>query len=180
MKTWGAGLAYSNGIGSSPTNGRLNYYAERAPEIPQTLGFVIKELKGAPRDASLVEYAVAQAFTEIRASQPYESRGETMAANLADGITPERVKAFRTAVLSLRKTPTPELSDALYERMGQVYAAVLPGYGAKARDVSDGVFFIIGPEKQFSLYEEYLGKAEGPDVRLYRLYPRDFWLVRAE
>jgi Zn-dependent M16 (insulinase) family peptidase len=45
IKTWGAGLAYSNGLGGSPSNGRLSYYAERTPELPQTLRFVIEELK---------------------------------------------------------------------------------------------------------------------------------------
>ena len=29
IKTWGAGLAYSNGLGGSPAQGRISYYAER-------------------------------------------------------------------------------------------------------------------------------------------------------
>src|SRR5947209_4555228 len=44
IKTWGAGLAYSNGVSSSPATGRIQYYAERTPELPQTLQFVINEL----------------------------------------------------------------------------------------------------------------------------------------
>ena len=39
------------------------------------------------------------------------------------------------------------------------------------------MYFVIGPEKQFAAYEEYLKKTEGPDAWLYRLYPRDFWLT---
>ena len=175
MKTWGAGLAYSNGLSGSPASGRMSYYAERSPEIPQTIAFVIKELKAAERDPSLVEYAIAQAFGSSRAASSYETRGESMAANLADGITPEVVRKFRSSILTLRGAPA--LSDTLYDRMGTVYATVLPGYGAKASTVPDGVFFIIGPEKQFVAYEEYLRASEGPNTRIFRLYPRDFWQV---
>ncbi len=178
MKTWGAGLAYSNGLGGSPTTGRQSYYAERTPELPQTLRFVIDELKKAPRDAGLVEYAIAQAFTEFRSASPYEVRGEAMAADLADGITPDAVKRFRRAVLALRSTPN--LSDELYNRMGKVYARVLPGYEGRMRDVPGGVYFVIGPEKQFNAYEGYLKSVEGADTRLYRIYPRDFWMPANE
>ena len=44
-KTIGAGLAYSNGIGSNPSSGLISYYAERTPELPQTLRFAIGEVK---------------------------------------------------------------------------------------------------------------------------------------
>src|SRR5262249_44831758 len=74
MKTWGAGLAYSNGVGGSPSTGRMNYYAERCPELPQTLKFVIGELQRAPREPELAEYAVAQALGEFRSASSYEGR----------------------------------------------------------------------------------------------------------
>ena len=173
-KTIGAGLAYSNGIGSSPTNGRENYYAERTPEIPQTLKFVIDELQKAPRDSGLTDYAIAQAFIEFRSASTYEARGESMAADVADGLKPEQVKQFRQAVLALRKVPN--LSDELYNRMGPVYARILPGYDPKLKNVPSAVYFVIGPEKQFVAYEAYLKSTLGPDTRLYRLYPRDFWM----
>lgn len=175
MKTWGAGLAYSNGLGGSPGNGRLSYYAERTPELPQTLRFVIDELKKATKDPNLVEYAVAQVFAQFRSASEYEDRGEAMAADLADGVSPEAVRRFRRAVLELRATPN--LADELYKRMGDVYATVLPGYGVKARDVRGGVFYVIGPEKQLKAYEDYLKNVEGSNVRLYRLYPRDYWMT---
>ncbi|HEV7843493.1 MAG TPA: hypothetical protein VGO69_07330, partial [Pyrinomonadaceae bacterium] len=175
MKTWGAGLAYSNGLGGSPGNGRLSYYAERTPELPQTLRFVIDELKRAQKDPNLVEYAVAQVFTQFRSASEYEVRGEAMASDLTDGITPDAVRRFRRAVLELRATPN--LADELYKRMGDVYARVLPGYGVKAKDVQGGVFYVIGPEKQLKAYEDYLKNVEGPDTRVYRLYPRDYWMT---
>ena len=176
MKTWGAGLAYSNGLGSSPNTGRLTYYAERTPQLPQTLRFVIEEIRRAPRDSALVDYAVAQVFNEFRSASGYEARGESMASDLADGLTPDVVRRFRGRLLDLRRG-TPGLSDALYDRMIPVYGTVLPGLGPKAAEVPGAVYFVIGPEKQFDLYEEYLKTIEGPGVRLYRLYPRDFWAV---
>jgi Zn-dependent M16 (insulinase) family peptidase len=175
IKTWGAGLAYSNGFRGSPGSGRLGYYAERTPELPQTLRFVINELKKAEPDPGLVEYAVAGAFGAFRSASPYETRGEAMAADIADGLTPDVVRRFRQAVLELRRSP--RLSEELFKRMGAVYARVLPGYGTKARDVRGGVFYVIGPDKQLDAYEQYLKTVEGADAKLYRIYPRDYWLT---
>lgn len=174
MKTWGAGLAYSNGIRTRATDGRLNYYAERTPELPQTLKFVIDELKKAAPDASLTEYAIAGAFDSTRSSLAYEARGEAMSNDLADGMTPEVVTRFHQAVLDLRKTPN--LGADLFRRMNGLYAKVLPGMGVKSNEVAGGVYFVIGPEKQLAAYEEYLKEVEGADARVHRLYPRDFWL----
>lgn len=174
IKTWGAGLAYSNGLGGSPAQGRVSYYAERTPELPQTLRFVIEELKKAKPDPGLVEYAVAVAFSQFRSASGYESRGEQMASDIADGTPPEAVRKFRQGLLDLRKSPN--LSDELFKRMNTVYARILPGLGAKASSVEGGVYYVIGPEKQLTAYEQYLKTIEGPDARLLRIYPRDYWI----
>ncbi len=174
-KTIGAGLAYSNGVSSSPSTGTINYYAERTPEMPQTLKFAIGEVKR-PMDQKLDDYVIAQVFYTSRSSSPYEVRGEAMAANVVDGLTPDVVAAFRKAVLDARKIP--ELSAELYKRKDRVYERILPGYGVSARNIVGRNFFVIGPEKQMAAYEAYLRSVEGQDVQLYRLYPRDFWLVR--
>ncbi len=174
IKTWGAGLAYSNGFRGSPATGRLGYYAERTPELPQTLRFVIDELKKAKPDPGLVEYAVAGAFGAFRSASPYEVRGESMANDIADGLTPAAIRRFRQSILALRRDP--KLADELFKRMAAVYARVLPGLGVKAGDVEGGIYYVIGPEKQLSAYEEYLKTVEGPGVRLYRIYPRDYWI----
>jgi Zn-dependent M16 (insulinase) family peptidase len=175
IKTWGAGLAYSNGFRGSPGQGRLGYYAERTPELPQTLRFVIDELKKAKPDPGLVEYAIAIAFQQFRSASPYETRGESQAADIADGVPPETVRRFREALLELRRMPN--LSDELFKRMGTVYGRVLPGYSAKARDVNGGVYFVIGPEPQLTAYEQYLKTVEGPATKLFRVYPRDYWIT---
>jgi hypothetical protein len=174
MKTWAAGLAYSNGIRIRPLEGRLNYYAERTPLLPQTMQFVIDEVKKAKPDPALVDYAIAGAFDGSRSASSYETRGEAMADDLADGLTPAIVERFHRSILDLKKRP--DLAADLFKRMPQVYAHVLPGMGVKGNDVAGGVFFVIGPEKQLSAYEEYLKKTEGPNTPLFRLYPRDFWL----
>jgi hypothetical protein len=172
-KTVAAGLAYSNGISSSPETGLMRYYAERTPLIPQTLGFVVTEIKR-PMDTPLVDYVTALSFNS-RASAPYENRGEAMAADMTDGRTPDVIRKFRQAILDARKIP--DLSKLLYARKDRVYEKVLPGYGAKGRDVAGASFFSIGPEKQLAAYEEYLKKADGADTQLFRLYPRDFWMI---
>jgi hypothetical protein len=94
---------------------------------------------------------------------------------MADGITPDVVSRFRRAVLDVRKMP--DLSAELYKRKDAVYQRVFPGYGMKGKDVAGANFFVIGPEKQMAAYEAYLKSAEGADTQLYRLYPRDFWIV---
>jgi Zn-dependent M16 (insulinase) family peptidase len=174
MKTVGAGMAYSNGIGMRLGLGRSFYYAERTPELPLTMKFVIEEIRKADYDPSLAEYAVAQSFSGTRAASSYEARGEAIAANLADGLTPEIVARFHREILNLRNTPN--LAAELFKRMPNVYAPVLPGLGGSKSSARDAIYFVIGPEKQFAAWEEYLKAVEGPTVKFYRLYPRDFWM----
>ena len=133
-KTVGAGLAYSNGLRGSVSSGRVGYYAERTPELPQTVRFVIGVIKDGKRDPGLGEYVMAQAFGESRASQTYEARAEGIAADLADGQPPEQVRRFRASILALRSDP--QLVDKLYERKDRVHARLLPGYDAKGLDRS--------------------------------------------
>lgn len=174
MKTWGAGLAYSNGIGTSLSLGRISYYAERTPELPQTMRFVVEQIRQADYDPALVDYTVAQAFSGTRSASSYETRGEAIAANLADGLTPSVVSRFHERILDLRSAP--DLPAELFRRVGALYARVLPGLGPPMSQIEDGVYFVIGPEKQFSSWESYLQSIEGPDAQLFRLYPRDFWM----
>jgi Zn-dependent M16 (insulinase) family peptidase len=174
LKTIGAGLAYSNGLRGSVQSGRAGYYAERTPEIPQTVKFVVDILKNAERDAKLADYAVAQVFGENRASGTYEARAEGIASDLADNQPPDQVRAFRASILTLRKDPN--LGNTLFDRKDAVYGKDLPGYNVKGRDVAGAEYFTIGPDKQLDAWEAYLKNAEGADTKLYRLYPRDFWM----
>jgi len=174
MKTWSAGLAYSNGLRSSETTGRIDYYAERCPDLSVTMRFVVDELNKAPYDPKLAEYAVALAFAQNRGPNSYESRGEGMANNLADGITDEIVAQFRGNILKLRGKEN--LYDYLHQRMKDAYGRILIGYGGKLADNPVGSYFIIGPEAQFEKLESYIAAEEGPQT-VYRIYPRDYWIT---
>jgi Zn-dependent M16 (insulinase) family peptidase len=174
-KSTGAGLSYSTGVSASLASGRVRYYAERTPELPQTLRFVIDEIKRSPRDASMRNYIISLAMAPTRAASDYEVRGEAMAADLEDGLTPASIKAFRTALLKMRNDP--KLLDEVYKRKDEVYSTIMPGYGTSPKSVTNGVYFVIGPEKQMAVYEAYLKSVDGQDTNLYRLYPRDYWMV---
>jgi Zn-dependent M16 (insulinase) family peptidase len=171
LKTIGAGLAYSNGLRGSIANGRAGYYAERTPELPQTVKFVIEELKAGARDTSLADYAVAQLFSDVRSGQTYEARAEAMAADLADGQTPDVVRAFRRSILELRKDP--KLGDTLFDRKDRALAPSLPGWSQEWKPADGGTYFTIGPDKQLDAWERYV-KSFG--YTLVRVYPRDFWM----
>jgi len=170
MKTWAAGLAYSNGVHPFVAQGQLEYYAERCPLLPTTLRFVIDQLKAAKIDANIARYAIATAF-DSRVAASYERRAAAMAEDITDGITPQVVKAFRAKLLGLAGRG--DLAAALAARMPKVYGAVMPGFGPAS---GDGVYFVIGPAKQLAAYEDYLHAAVGKATVLHRLYPRDFWI----
>ncbi len=176
MKTMDAGLAYNSGDSwQLPGDARLYYFVRGSPELPQTLRFAMDVLKKARPDAAIAEYAVAEAFRGSRAGDSYEWRAEAMANDLTDGITPAAVARFRKAILELRRSPG--LAEELHRRLTRVYARVLPGLGAPVKGVEGGVYFVIGPEKQFAAWEEYLRRVEGPGTEVWRLYPRDFWSI---
>ncbi len=174
LKTLAAGLAYSNGLRGTVTSARVGYYAERTPEIPQTVKFVVDTLKSAERDPRLAEYAVAQVFGETRAGATYENRAEQMANDLADGQTPDMVRKFRASILELRKDA--KLGDTLFDRKDKVYGRSLPGYNVKGADVAGSIYYTIGGDKQLDAWEAYLKNAEGAETKLVRLYPRDYWM----
>jgi Zn-dependent M16 (insulinase) family peptidase len=176
-KTVGAGLAYSNGLRGSVSSGVAGYYAERTPELPQTVRFVIDIVRGGKPGRELAEYVMAQAFTESRAAMSYEARAEGIAADLADGQPPAMVRRFRQALLALRAQP--QLVEQLAARKDRVHARLLPGYAAGALDHERGHFMVIGPPRQLDAWAQHLresaGAAGAPAV-LTRLYGRDFWL----
>lgn len=178
MKTWGAGLAYSNGLGVRADEGRVSYYAERCPDLVQTMSFVAGLVKDAGRldDPYLVEYGVANAVTWSRESDEFESRTRAAADEMVDGDTPERVARWRGAVLAMRNRP-----DAWAQMRPQIIpmtGRVIPGTGPRAREVEGAVFLTIAPEPLLARWEKYVQDREGADERVCRIYGRDFWLVR--
>ena len=174
LKTIGAGLAYSNGLRGAVVSGRAGYYAERTPELPQTVKFVINELKTSPRMTNLGDYAIAQVFgsAENRAPSSYEARAEGIAADLADNQPPDMVRKFRQSILELRKDPN--LGATLFDRKDRVYGRFLPGYNVKVSTVPDATYFVIGPDKQLDAWAAYL--KEVGEAPLFKLYGRDYWM----
>ena len=172
-KTIGAGLAYSNGVGGSLRDGTASYYAERMPDVTQTLHFVIDTIRQGPRDPRLTEYVMAEAFRGSNAAGSYEARARAIADDLADGITPSVVKHFRESILALRKEP--HLSDDLFQRVDRVFGPIVPGYGPKAKEVPGAIYYLIGNDKQFKSLDADVQARE--DERVYKLYPRDYWLM---
>ncbi len=175
MKTWGSGLAYSNGFRIGESKGRASYYAERCPDIAATIRFVADYLKASKTavDSSLSDYIVAQYFVDSQAADRYESRGYKIAANLADGITPERVASFRKQILTVSKTPN--LIPELYKRIDRVYGSVIVGMGNSKVNAVDPNFFVIGPKTQFESLATEIAKFE-PNLPVYTVYPSDYWL----
>jgi len=165
--------SYSNGMRINTRDGYAGYYAERMPEIPQTLHFAIDVVKRGPRDPKLVEYVIAQAFQDSWASGSYESRAEAIANDLADGIPPAQVRKFREGILKLRNEPG--IADQIFGRVDKVYGQMLPGYGAKAKETPGAVYYIIGNDKQFRAMDADVQVRE--DEHAYKLYPRDYWLI---
>jgi hypothetical protein len=99
-----------------------------------------------------------------------------MARDLADGITPETVRAFRQGILDLHAQPG--FYDRIQSRMETVYGLLLPDFGpptGAAVSKANAINFAIGPEKQLESYEKYVASVE-PGAKLLRLYPRDFWI----
>ena len=174
MRTWGAGLAYSNGYNCGALSGNVVYYAERCPDVAETMGFVVNELKQAQEDPRLAEYALAQVFGDSRAPSEYESRGQAIASDLVDGYEPEKVAAYRQKVLEIARRDG--LYKELYKHMQDAYGPVLIGYGNPSAQSNRGTFFMIGPDEQFESLQNYISTAEGPD-KVHKLYPRDFWLT---
>lgn len=170
MKTWAAGLAYSNGVHPFVEQAQLEYYAERCPLLPQTMRFVVDQVKASKPDANHARYAIAKAF-DSRIAAGYESRAMAMSNDLADGVTPDVVRTFRKALLA--QADRPDLAATIHARLPAVYGKIMPGYGKPS---PDAINFVIGPAKQLDAYQEYLRATVDKKAVVHRLYPRDFWI----
>lgn len=174
MNTWSAGLAYSNGYRFDQRTGRAAYYAERCPNVAETMRFVVGLIEEAKISNEMLDYATAQVFGNSRAQSPYETRAFSMAADLRDGYTPEMVRAYRKKVLAMRSKDN--LTESIESRLEKAYGPVLVGYGEPASVIEDGVYFLIGPPQQFESMGAEIDKYD-PGHSIVKLYPRDFWII---
>lgn len=173
MKTWASGLAYNNGIRFRENSGRLRYYAERCPDVTETMKFIISEVKKGLTDPALTDYVTAICFSQSRAPSRYETRGEQMAQDLVDGFGPDVITRHRAEILKISQEEG--LFEELNSRLEEMYGKVMIGYGEPLSADPESNFFLIGPEEQFESLESYIKSVEMPRT-VYRLYPRDFWI----
>ncbi len=173
-RIWASGLAYNGGIHMLIERGRLEYYSDRIADMPQLVRLLSDRVRAEAADPRFVDYAVAKAFSS-RLGERYESRAEAMAENVTDGVTADRVRGFRQRVLALRTSPG--LIDAMHARFVPVVGAVLPPLGGASPLPAGALEFAIGPEAALGAYDGELRAARGGDVKMTRLYPRDFWYV---
>lgn len=172
MKTWASGMAYSNGLNVNPSTGRLLYYAERCPSLAGTISFVAGLVKDVDlSDRFLLEYALANSFTDYRGADDYSARGYDLAADYADGLSPAQVRRFKTALL--RAAGRVETLARLKPRLLGLASSLMPGLGRELGGKT--TVFVIGPETLLKEYEKYLASC-GEKEPLVRLFPADFAL----
>lgn len=169
MKTWGEGLAYSNGSSVSVTSGSRTWSATRCPNVAETAQFAVDRIVGDPIESFDLDYAVANAFRSTAHLSP-SRRASAWAQRVADGRRPDSVRAFRQRLLDLALDP----NDAWLERRTKVYADVFPALGGADSAGAAGVFTqVTGDDRQLAAWNEWL-VANGHPAAVV-LYPRDFW-----
>lgn len=188
MQTWAAGLAYSNGIRARERTGILRYYAERCLDAAQTLTFVEERVRQARTvDQAMARTAIVTAFGGSREALDYDRRTSQRAQELqlvrrearmwprqAETSPLELQRRFRAGLQELLQDAS--LPAELESRKLPVHALLLPGLAQGAWSPRpDTQLFLIGPQRQFSLMDEYLA-ARAPGLAFTRLHPRDFWL----
>ncbi|MEZ6183976.1 MAG: hypothetical protein R3F62_03080 [Planctomycetota bacterium] len=178
MRTWGAGLAYSNGVRPSAEWGRISYYAERCPDPAQTMRFVVDLAKDPQRiSADLSDYALAQLVSGHRMSEHLGSRARAAAADLLDGQTPQAVRRQREALLALRADP--ELWAAIRAEYEDALGRVLVGLGPTSR-AAGGTYLTIANTPLLESWERYVREVEDPAEWVARVYPADYWIYPAK
>ena len=208
MQTWAAGLAYSNGIRARERTGVLRYYAERCTDAAQTLAFVEERVRQARRvDQAMATTAIVTAHGGSRAALDYDNRTSQRAQELQltrvfkrrsargdsrnyMGMAPRQAglseldqqRRFRQGLQDLLQDPG--LPAELEARKLPVHARVLPGLAEGHWTPQPSTqLFLIGPERQFTLMDEYLAARtpdQTPRLTYTRLHPRDYWLMRRD
>lgn len=181
---WAAGLAYSNGVSASSTDGRARYYADTCPDTARCVASASREAAadgGSPPVPWRAQYALAQCFTCRTGSASCEARAEAAACDCAEGRPPAATRAFRTALLRLAQRP--HLAEELHGRTARIAAKLLNmrGGGAEGNAGGEGwdgtpshngvTLVLVGPDAQARGCEAAAGRAAR------RMYERDFWVA---
>jgi Zn-dependent M16 (insulinase) family peptidase len=175
-RMWGAALAYSDYVYASPREERMELYADRCADLPQLLRFAEGEVRRMPSDRRYVDYALAPAFSS-RVANAFELRASAIATDLAEGMTPERIRAFRRRLLALRSKPG--LAEAMSADYVSAMSAVVPSLAGSGALPNGAIYFTTGPEPAIAAYEKEIARTRGEGARVLRLWARDFWDVEA-
>ncbi len=170
-KTVETGLAYDDGIVSRPGLKILWFYANRTLDIPALMMRVNSVAEHLPdlSDPFLVDYAFRQTFSIPRFLSSFSQRGRAMAIDIRDGNSPDKIRRFSQALLSLRQEPN-LLSDLIRDGLASIGAVLLDEKYKNYQRSSRSLFFFAGPEKVLSDIEQRLSIP-----KLQRLWPSDFW-----
>jgi len=172
MKTTERGLAYNNAITSDPRWKDTWYSANRVPDITALLKLVNSTASSGadPRDSSLVDYTLSQAFWFSREASTFSERGKAMAQDLRDGDDPATIRRFSEAILQLSKEPglPAELSSAA---LPSICGVLLRDDCKVAQQEGNSLFFFMGSEKVLSTAEQAV-----PIPKLLRVWPSDYWI----
>ena len=157
-RPWPRDSAYSNGLRGSVLVGRVGYYAERTPELPQTVRFVVGVIKDGRARPRLGEYVMAQAFVESRASRPTRP-----APRASPPIWPTASRRAGAAVprVDPRAAPRPAARRPALRTQGPRARTHAAGYDAKGLDRSDVSFFVIGRTSRSTPGSSTCGRSNG-------------------
>ncbi|KAJ9455488.1 hypothetical protein DIPPA_10932 [Diplonema papillatum] len=169
VKAWNSGLAYSSGVGQQPAAGRASFYADHCPNVRRTLEFARDLLRDPAPVDGLLQYALCQAFTS-RSGQRYGIRVETLAAELADGVTPAKVRAYRQLLLdavSGQSVTVPDVLRLTKEQLIHLVSNATPPLSLEPHR------FVTGSCEQIDHYRSYLA----PGTPIADLHPADLWVT---
>lgn len=172
MKTWEAGLAYSNGIASESYRRLLLYYADHVPDITALVSLVnsIPQASDTLSGTQAVDYALSQVFEPPLDMLPFSERARIFALNNRDGNTPDTIRKFSQRMLELRHDP--ELSQELIRMRVESIDPVL--FDTRDRDkkkAARSIFFFLGPEQVLSSAALRL-----PAHDMLLMWPSDYWM----
>jgi hypothetical protein len=174
MRTWDAGLAYGNGVSTATGVELQTYYADRVP----SLGALMKQVSEVANDRapieqpSSIDYVLSQTFGTWE-MYSFSSRAAGLSRDLRDGDTPDKVRAYRRAILKLRKKPS--LINDLVTKSKKAIAPVL--FGLKCEGCDElrtrrrSTFFFFGSPKHLNEAASLV-----PGGKLHWIWQSDYWL----
>lgn len=172
MKTWEAGLAYSNGIASVMGRRFLLYYADHVPDITSLIALVnsLPQANYSLSASRAVDYALSQAFVPPRAMLPFSRRARAFALDNRDGNTPDRIRKFSQRMLELGHDPS--LGQELIRmRVQSIDPVLFDKANLDKKETARSIFFFLGPEQALSSAANRL-----PAHDMLLMWPSDYWI----